>query len=143
MIPALRSAEYLRDGVMHRNTFINSSKLLDETLCLKKQNNLYFAGQLTGCEGYVCAIATGAMTGINIRRRLLGEAPFILDDRSAIGGILRYITTDNDKLQPMGPNFGVIRELSEKIRDKNQRYQKIAEISLNYLREILQKTEGT
>ena len=134
MIPGLENADFVRYGVMHRNTFINSSKLLDETLKLKTKDNIYFAGQITGSEGYVSSISTGAMAAINIAHRLLGKDPFILDDRSAIGAMIKYVTEEKKNFQPMGPNFGIIRSLDGmRIRDKKERYNKISEIALNYL----------
>ena len=122
MIPGLENAEFIRYGVMHRNTFINSSKLLDETLKLKSRDNIYFAGQITGSEGYVSSIATGAMAAINIAHRILGKENFILDDRSAIGAMIKYVTEEKKNFQPMGPNFGIIRSLDGvRIRDKKER----------------------
>ena len=134
MIPGLENAEFVRYGVMHRNTFIDSSKLLDETLKLKASDNIYFAGQITGSEGYVSSISTGAMAAINIAHRLLGKSPFILDDRSAIGAIIKYITEEKKNFQPMGPNFGIIRSLDGiRIKDKKERYNTISKIALEYL----------
>lgn len=133
MIPGLENAEFIRYGVMHRNTFINSTKLLKESLNLKKNENIFFAGQITGGEGYVCAIATGLMAAINIAHRLDGKAEFTLDDRSSIGAIIKYITEEKKNFQPMGPNFGVIRSLDERIRDKKEKYNKISQIALDYL----------
>lgn len=134
MIPGLENAEFIRYGVMHRNTFINSSKLLDETLKLKSRDNVYFAGQITGSEGYVSSIATGAMAAINIAHRILGKENFILDDRSAIGAMIKYVTEEKKNFQPMGPNFGIIRSLDGvRIRDKKERYNTISKIALDYL----------
>ena len=134
MIPGLENAEFIRYGVMHRNTFINSSKLLDETLKLKSRDNIYFAGQITGSEGYVSSIATGAMAAINIAQRILGKENFILDDRSAIGAMIKYVTEEKKNFQPMGPNFGIIRSLDGvRIRDKKERYNTISKIALDYL----------
>ena len=134
MIPGLENAEFIRYGVMHRNTFINSSKLLDETLKLKSRDNIYFAGQITGSEGYVSSIATGAMVAINIAHRILGKDSFILDDRSAIGAMIKYVTEEKKNFQPMGPNFGIIRSLDGvRIRDKKERYNTISKIALDYL----------
>ena len=134
MIPGLENAEFIRYGVMHRNTFINSSKLLDETLKLKSRDNIYFAGQITGSEGYVSSIATGAMAAINIAHRILGKENFILDDRSAIGAMIKYVTEERKNFQPMGPNFGIIRSLDGvRIRDKKERYNTISKIALDYL----------
>lgn len=137
MIPGLENAEFIRYGVMHRNTFINSTKLLTEALNLKSNENIYFAGQITGGEGYVCAIATGLMAATNIIRKLEGKEPLILDDRSSIGAIIKYITEEKKNFQPMGPNFGVIRSLNERIRDKKEKYNKISKIALEYLDERL------
>ena len=121
MIPGLENADFIRYGVMHRNTFIDSSRLLDETLKLKTKDNIYFAGQITGSEGYVSSISTGAMAAINIAHKLLGKAPFILDDRSAIGAMIKYVTEEKKNFQPMGPNFGIIRSLDGiRIRDKKR-----------------------
>lgn len=134
MIPGLENAEFIRYGVMHRNTFINSSKLLDETLRLKSRDNIYFAGQITGSEGYVSSIATGAMAAINIAHRILGKESFILDDRSAIGAMIKYVTEEKKNFQPMGPNFGIIRSLDGvRIKDKKERYNTISKIALDYL----------
>lgn len=134
MIPGLENAEFIRYGVMHRNTFINSSKLLDETLKLKSRDNIYFAGQITGSEGYVSSIATGTMAAINIAHRILGKESFILDDRSAIGAMIKYVTEEKKNFQPMGPNFGIIRSLDGvRIRDKKERYNAISKIALDYL----------
>lgn len=134
MIPGLENAEFIRYGVMHRNTFINSSKLLDETLKLKSRDNIYFAGQITGSEGYVSSIATGAMAAVNIAHRILGKENFILDDRSAIGAMIKYVTEEKKNFQPMGPNFGIIRSLDGvRIRDKKERYNSISKIALDYL----------
>ena len=134
MIPGLENAEFIRYGVMHRNTFINSSKLLDETLKLKSRDYIYFAGQITGSEGYVSSIATGAMAAINIAHRILGKENFILDDRSAIGAMIKYVTEEKKNFQPMGPNFGIIRSLDGvRIRDKKERYNTISKIALDYL----------
>lgn len=137
MIPGLGNAEYIRYGVMHRNTFINSTKLLTPELNLRDNEKIYFAGQITGGEGYVCAIATGLMVAKNIIRKLRGEKPFILDDRSSIGAIIRYITEEKKNFQPIGPNFGIIRGLNKKIKDKKEKYNEISQIALNYLEEML------
>lgn len=137
MIPGLENAEFIRYGVMHRNTFIDSTRLLTPALNLKGNNNIYFAGQITGGEGYVCAIATGLMAATNIIRQFDGKEPIILDDRSSIGAIIKYITEEKKNFQPMGPNFGIIKSLDERIRDKKEKYNKISKIALDYLEEKL------
>lgn len=141
MIPGLENSEFIRYGVMHRNTFINSPKVLTKELNLKDNKNIYFAGQITGGEGYVCAIATGFMVAKNIIRRIEGKEPFILDDRSSIGAIINYITEEKKNFQPMGANFGVIRSLDMRIKDKRERYLKISEIALEYLESELKRDE--
>jgi len=137
MIPGLENAEFIRYGVMHRNTFINSSKLLNKNLSIKTNENIFFAGQVTGGEGYITAIATGFMAGVNIANKIAGKDDFILDDRSSIGAIIKYITEEKKDFQPMGPNFGIVRSLEgKKIKDKIERYSKISEIGLEYIKSI-------
>lgn len=137
MIPGLENADFIRYGVMHRNTFINSSKLLNPTLNLKSDERFYFAGQITGSEGYMAAIATGYMAATNIMNKLEGKEPFILDNRSSIGSIIEYITEEKKDFQPMGPNFGIIRSLEGKrIKDKIERYNAISQIALEYIKSI-------
>ncbi len=137
MIPGLENAEFIRYGVMHRNTFINSTKLLTPALNLKSNEDIYFAGQITGGEGYVCAIATGLMAATNIIRKFNNQEALVLDDRSSIGAIIKYITEEKKNFQPMGPNFGVIRSLNERIKDKKEKYNKVSKIALDYLEEKL------
>lgn len=135
MIPALKQADFIRYGVMHRNTFINSTKLLAPDLSLKSHKNIYFAGQITGGEGYVAAMATGCMAAINIANKLQEKDAFILEDVTAIGALIRYITEEKKKFQPMGPNFGIIKSLEGKrIRDKKERYLEMSRISIEYLK---------
>ena len=134
MIPGLENAEFIRYGVMHRNTFINSTKLLNKTLNLRNKDNIYFAGQITGGEGYVCAMATGLYVAKNIINRLECKKEFYLEDVSAIGAIIKYITEEKKKFQPMGPNFGIIKSLNENIRDKKEKYRKLSQVALEYLK---------
>lgn len=141
MIPGLENAEFVRYGVMHRNTFIDSTKVLTKELNMKNNENIYFAGQITGSEGYVCAIATGLVAALNIYAKLEGKEPLVLDDRSSIGAIIKYITEEKKNFQPMGPNFGIIRGLEERIRDKKLKYNTISEIALKYLEEELKRKE--
>ncbi len=141
MIPGLEEAEFVRYGVMHRNTFINSTKLLNKNLSMKDNENIYFAGQITGGEGYISAIATGFMAGVNLANKLNNKDEFILDDRSSIGAIIKYITEAKKNFQPMGPNFGIVRALEgKKIKDKRERYTKISEIGLEYIKGIEKET---
>ncbi|MBZ4683269.1 MAG: methylenetetrahydrofolate--tRNA-(uracil-5-)-methyltransferase [Fusobacteriaceae bacterium] len=140
MIPGLENAEFIRYGVMHRNTFINSPKLLTKSLNLKNNKNIFFAGQITGSEGYVLAIATGLISAINIANQLNNKPYFELNNLSSIGAIIDYITTENKDFQPMGPNMGIIKSLEgKKIRDKRERYMAIANRTMEYLNSIDKK----
>lgn len=132
MIPGLEHAEFVRYGVMHRNTFLNSPKLLNADFSFRTRPNLFFAGQMTGVEGYMESAASGMMAGKNVVRRLLGQAPLILPDVTMIGALSRYIAAYSGKdFQPMGANFGVLPPLPEKIRDKRERYLAFSMRSLN------------
>ena len=130
LIPGLENAEFTKYGVMHRNTYINSTKLLDETYNLKKLPNIYFAGQITGVEGYVESISSGLVAGINAAHKLKQKETVTFTKETVIGALAKYISTTNEKFQPMNANFGILPELEEKIRDKKLRYQKMAERSL-------------
>ena len=131
MIPGLENADFVKYGVMHRNTYINSSQLLDSTYCLKSNSNIYFAGQITGVEGYVESISSGFVAGINAVNKFLGKEPVIFDDKTVIGSLAKYISAYNENFQPMNANFGILPPLKNKIRDKKQRYHKIAEIAID------------
>ena len=140
MIPGLENAEFVKYGVMHRNTYINSSKLLDETYNLKTNKNIYFAGQITGVEGYVESISSGLVAGINAVTKIRGfgdggkNHDVVFSEYTVIGALAKYISTANEKFQPMNANFGILPELEgKKIRDKKERYMKLAERSLENL----------
>lgn len=133
MIPGLENAEFVKYGVMHRNTFINSPKLLDETYNLKSNRNIYFAGQITGVEGYVESIASGMIVGLNIVNRLKNKEKLIFPETTMIGALSKYISTLNDNFQPMNANFGILKPLTEKIRDKKLKYEKLADRALKDL----------
>lgn len=132
MIPGLEEAEFIKYGVMHRNTYINSSKLLDETYNLKSNNNVYFAGQITGVEGYVESISSGMVAAVNAVNQIKGKKEkIIFSENTVIGALSKYISTPNERFQPMNANFGILPELEgRKIRDKKERYAKLAERSL-------------
>lgn len=138
MIPGLKNAEFVKYGVMHRNTYINSTVLLDETYNLKKNNNIYFAGQLTGVEGYVESVSSGLVSAINAVERLNSQkekrkiCPIIFSKYTMIGALAKYISTENKKFQPMNANFGILPELEEKIKDKKLKYQKLADRALKF-----------
>lgn len=131
MIPGLENAEFMKYGVMHRNTFINSTKLLDNTYNLKSNNKIFFAGQITGVEGYVESISSGLVAGINAANMILGKSKKQFPKETVIGALAKYISTENEKFQPMNANFGILPELDgEKIRDKKLRYTKLADRAL-------------
>ena len=135
MIPGLQNAEFVKYGVMHRNTYINSTKLLDNTYNLKLNNNIYFAGQITGVEGYVESISSGMLASLNAIERFYNSGKKVeFSEYTVIGSLAKYISTPNDKFQPMNANFGILPELEGKrIRDKKERYMKLAERSLENL----------
>ena len=136
MIPGLQNAEFIKLGVMHRNTYINSPSLLDETYNMKSNKNIYFAGQITGVEGYVESIASGMVAGLNATMQFKEEkGEKIFSKETVIGALANYISSPNDNFQPMNANFGILPELEEKIRDKKLRYTKMAERSLKHFKE--------
>lgn len=131
MIPGLENAEFIRYGVMHRNSFMDSPNLLLPTYQTKKRQDLFFAGQMTGVEGYVESAASGLLAGINAARLYRGEVPLTLPETTMIGAMAHYIThADSKHFQPMNANFGLIAPLEKRIRDKKLRYQQFAERSL-------------
>jgi len=130
-IPGLENAEFEKYGVMHRNTYINSTKLLDNTYNFKQNTNIFFAGQITGVEGYVESISSGlvsALNAINKFNNINTKTEF--SELTMIGALAKYISTPNEKFQPMNANFGILPQLDEKIRDKKLRYEKLADRSL-------------
>lgn len=134
LIPALKNAEFVRYGVMHRNSFINSPALLNNDLSLKKAGNIFFAGQLSGVEGYMESAASGIIAGINAANRLLGKPSVSLPNITMIGALLGYITDESVvNFQPMGANFGILPPLEFKIKDKSERYFALSKRSLDYL----------
>ena len=133
IIPGLENAEFIKYGVMHRNTYINSSYLLDNTYNLKKSPNIYFAGQITGVEGYVESISSGLVAGINAAYQYNNDTKKEFSEYTMIGALAKYISTENDKFQPMNANFGIVPELGEKIKDKKLKYGKLADRALEYL----------
>jgi len=131
MIPGLENAEFVRFGVMHRNTFINSPELLKPTLQLRNDENLFFAGQITGVEGYVESAAMGLVAGINAARLTTGSEPVVFSPDTAHGALCRYITTADPKhFQPMNVNFGLLPPLDERIKDKKLKYRTLSERAL-------------
>ena len=141
MIPGLENAEFVRYGVMHRNSYMDSPNLLKQTFQSRKQENLFFAGQMTGVEGYVESAASGLVAGINAARLFKGEEEVVFPQTTAIGALPYYIThTDSKHFQPMNVTFGIVKELDgPRIRDKKERYTKVAERALEDLSQIIEK----
>ena len=138
MIPGLENAQFVRYGVMHRNSFLNSPKLLNADFSFKEKDNLFFAGQITGVEGYMESASSGIIAGINAVRKAEGETPFILPDITMIGALCDYISDESVKnFQPMGANFGVLPAIEPKIRDKKERYAALSNRSLAYIDEVV------
>lgn len=136
-IPGLAHAEFVRYGVMHRNSFLDSPRLLSSGFQLRKQKNVFFAGQITGVEGYMESAASGIMAGKNAVRLARGKAPLSLPDVTMIGALSAYISDETVRdFQPMGANFGILPPIEPKIRDKKQRYAAFSERALRALERI-------
>lgn len=134
MIPGLENAEFVRYGVMHRNSFLNSPKLLNADFSLRSNPNIFFAGQITGVEGYMESAASGIMAGINAVRQAKGEEPLVLSEYNMIGALSQYISDESvTNFQPMGANFGILPPIEPKIRDKRERYMALANRALEQL----------
>lgn len=146
MIPGLENARFVRFGVMHRNTYINSPRLLEATLAFRPRPELFFAGQITGCEGYMESAATGILAGINAARLYQGENPVALPETTMVGALCRYITSGRpDGFQPMNANFGLLPPLKKRIKDKKARYLAYTRRSLEdldiFLKEVKPRIE--
>ena len=136
MIPGLQNAEFVKYGVMHRNTYINSTTLLDDTYNLKSNTNIFFAGQITGVEGYVESISSGMVAAINACEKYNNLEKIRFPETTMIGALAKYVSTENDKFQPMNANFGIVPELGERIKDKKIKYGKFADRGINDLKKI-------
>lgn len=141
LIPGLENAEFIRYGVMHRNTYINSPKILNKDFSMKTNHNIYFAGQISGVEGYVESAASGLMVAYNIISKLKGN---ILEfpTETMLGALSNYISTENKDYQPMNANFGIIKSADIKIRDKKERYSFYAKRSLEKMKELKDELEN-
>ena len=140
LIPGLKNAEYMRYGVMHRNTFLNSPQLLNADFSMRERPDLFFAGQMTGVEGYMESAASGMLAGINAVRRLEGRKPLILPVTTMMGALSEHVAHSPSKdFQPMGANFGIFPPIEPHIRDKRERYLAFAERTLHDLAECLEK----
>ncbi len=134
LIPALKNAEFMRYGVMHRNTFLDSPRLLNAAFQLKEEPRLFFAGQMTGVEGYMESACSGILAGLNAVRTLRGESPFVLPRETMAGALSHHISDSSvTDFQPMGANFGVLPPLETHIRDKRERYAALANRALEKL----------
>lgn len=135
LIPALHDAEFVRYGVMHRNTFIDSPRLLGADFSFKGRKGLFFAGQITGVEGYMESASSGILAGINAARLIGGQEPFVPPCDTMTGALARYISDAGiENFQPMGASFGLLPGLEARIRDKRQRYEMLAERGINSLK---------
>ncbi len=140
MIPGLENAEFVRYGVMHRNTYINSPLVLDDDYSLLKYPKVFFAGQITGVEGYVESASSGMMAGINAARKMLGMDKLVFPPSTCTGALVKYITDrENKKFQPMNANFGIIEWERVKIKNKKERYEYISSLALKALAECMEK----
>ena len=138
LIPGLEHAEFVRFGVMHRNTFLNSPNLLRWDFSMRDDPMLFFAGQMTGVEGYVESAASGFSAGVHLARKLQGRAPIDFTAETAIGALGHYVSEFTGKdFQPMNVTFGIMDAYPERIRNKQERYHKIAERSLERIRAIV------
>lgn len=135
LIPALKNAEFLRYGVMHRNTFINSPACLNADFSLKSDGRVFFAGQITGVEGYVESAASGILAALHAFEKLNGKEPVIPDNTTVIGALSAHISGVNENFQPMNANFGILKQAEIKIRDKKERYAYLAERALKNIKE--------
>ena len=150
MIPGLEKAEFVRFGVMHRNTFLESPKLLLPTLQFMKRENLFAAGQITGTEGYAAAAAGGLLAGINASLLAKGKKPVSFPNQSMIGSLMNFISNKNqilsnqkkNKFQPMPASFGLVPELAKKIKDKRLRYKAYQERSTDALNDFKNKLDS-
>lgn len=139
LIPALKNAEYLRYGVMHRNTFINSPKVLNKDYSLKGHEKVYFAGQITGVEGYIESAGSGLMSAIYLEQKLKGKKVELVSENTVLGALARYITTENPSFQPMNSNFGILPPLDRIIRDKAERKRLQAQRSLDDISKFIKE----
>lgn len=140
MIPGLENAEFVRYGVMHRNSFLNSPRLLNADFSMRNNKKLFFAGQITGVEGYMESAGSGIIAGMNAVRLARGKESFIPETDTMLGALCDYISDESVKnFQPMGANFGVLPPIEPKIRDKRERYMALANRALNSLKSSMEK----
>lgn len=142
LIPGLEQAEFVRYGVMHRNSFLDSPRLLGADYALRSNPDCFFAGQMTGVEGYIESAASGILAGKNMVRRIQEKPPLILPRETMMGALAAYISDETvTQFQPMGCNMGILPELPERIRDKKEKYQAYADRALAALETYLQQVD--
>ena len=142
MIPALKNAEFLRYGVMHKNNYLNSPKSLNKDLSLKQYPNVFIAGQLSGVEGYVESIGSGLLCAINLDLKLRGLSCLPLDSNTVLGALSVYVTTENSSFQPMNANYGILAPLEEKIRDKSLKKKLLGERTIQTIYNLKESING-
>lgn len=130
MIPGLENAVFARYGVMHKNSYINGGNILDRNFCMRENQNIYFAGQISGVEGYVESAASGMIVAYSIINRLNGKN-IIFPDTTMLGSLAKYVSTKNSNFQPMNANFGILKPLDVRIKDKKEKYQRLADIAID------------
>lgn len=138
MIPGLNNADFVRYGVMHRNSFLDSPRLLNKDFSFRSNENIYFAGQITGVEGYMESASSGLLAGLNAVRKANGEPPLLLGENTMLGALTDYISDRSVKnFQPMGANFGILPPIEPKIRDKKERYAALSKRALDELEKVI------
>lgn len=138
MIPGLENADFVRYGVMHRNSFLDSPRLLNKDFSLRSNENIYFAGQITGVEGYMESASSGLLAGLNAVKKANGEPPLLLGENTMLGALTDYISDPSVKnFQPMGANFGILPPIEPKIRDKKERYAALSKRALDELEKVI------
>ena len=138
MIPGLDNADFVRYGVMHRNSFLDSPRLLNKDFSLRSNENIYFAGQITGVEGYMESASSGLLAGLNAVRKANGAPPLLLGENTMLGALTDYISDPSVKnFQPMGANFGILPPIEPKIRDKKERYAALSKRALDELEKVI------
>jgi len=142
MIPALKNAEFLRYGVMHKNNFINAPKSLNQDLSLKDYPLVFIAGQLGGVEGYVESMATGLLCAINLDLKLNGKTALPLDSKTVLGALATYVTTENSNFQPMNANYGILAPLDSVIRDKSLKKKMLGDRAIEITKNLKEIING-
>ena len=141
MIPGLEQAEFLRYGVMHRNTYLNSPDLLDETYRLKHRDNVFFAGQMTGVEGYIESVGSGFLAGVNAARAVMGQEPLVPSKRTMIGAMAHYVAHGGvSDFVPMNANFGIVEPLGVRVKGgKSAKNEALSKRALEEIDSILEE----